>query len=298
LSSPQIDCHDVHTVAGDDTVNAMTKTLTAKLVERIAKIDPPGSCGTYVHAPIPTTPRAKAIPINFVMEHRFAFFYWNQCKQRLMDGQEDRYFTPPDLVTWDWHDDTGATADVNESELSQLDQTNDADMMLYAMAGLHILNDGQVRPAMWLNMIGNVYVLQKQKRNCANLNSYEDNRFGKSYRIHYVNTPAKLAELIADTRSQSGLIWDIDLDFFTVRGKQAIDQRYHRPMSRRDIQEMLSPRNDWMQEILAGVKAITIALEPDYTGGLSRSLELYSAWEEALFDSPVFNKRTRWRRDI
>ena len=65
----------------------------------------------------PTTPRAKAIPTTSVMEHHVSILL-SELMQAEADGRPSRtdYSTPPDPVTWDWHDDTGATADVNESE--------------------------------------------------------------------------------------------------------------------------------------------------------------------------------------
>ena len=61
---------------------------------------------------------------------------------------------------------------------------------------------------------------------------------------------------------------------------------------------MLSPSSTWMPLILRDLKAITIALEPKYTGGLSHSLKLYQYWESALFSASVFSKKCRWRREF
>lgn len=53
-----------------------------------------------------------------------------------------------------------------------------------------------------------------------------------------------------------------------------------------------------MPLILRDLKAITLALEPQYTGGLSKSLEFYQNWESALFAAPFTDKKCRWRKKV
>ena len=69
-------------------------------------------------------------------------------------------------------------------------------------------------------------------------------------------------------------------------------------MREHEIQALLLAKNPWMPLILRDLKAITIALEPKYTGGLSVSLELYRHWESALFAVPLFNEKCRWRKGL
>jgi hypothetical protein len=66
-------------------------------------------------------------------------------------------------------------------------------------------------------------------------------------------------------------------------------------MSCQAIGELMSPRQPWMRELLGDLSLVTIALEPEYTGGLSTALKLYAQWEELLFQSPLFSKTCRWR---
>ncbi len=61
---------------------------------------------------------------------------------------------------------------------------------------------------------------------------------------------------------------------------------------------ILNPKKPWMRMILGDLKAITIALEPEYTGGLTPSLALYHLWEHALFTTPIFSEGCRWRNDL
>ena len=70
------------------------------------------------------------------------------------------------------------------------------------------------------------------------------------------------------------------------------------PMASKDITAVMSPDNPWISLILRDLKAVTIALEPKYTGGLSVSLDLYRQWESALFAVPLFNEKCRWRKGL
>ena len=77
------------------------------------------------------------MPVSIVMEHRFAFFYWIKCKQELMYDRNTRtrinddLFTPPDLITMDWHDDCGGECDYSEGELKRLNQQDEQEVALF-----------------------------------------------------------------------------------------------------------------------------------------------------------------------
>ena len=153
-----------------------------------------------------------------------------------------------------------------------------------------------------MNALGNVYIIQKQK------DSYEcedENRVlkeplrrqGFSTTSITFRSPKKLAATYRETNSQSGVIWDIDLDYLTQE-EEVPDQQYTPMLSNRAIRSLLSPRKEWMQIILGDPKAITIAMEPEYTGGLSCSLELYRRWETIFFCGSLFSKHCDWRDDL
>lgn len=94
-----------------------------------------------------------------------------------------------------------------------------------------------------------------------------------------------------------GVIWDIDLDYFTQE-EEVPDQQYTPMLGNRAIRSLLSPRKEWMRIILNDPKAITVAMEPEYTGGLSCSLELYRQWENIFFVDPLFSNECDWRDDL
>jgi len=283
----------------------MNIDFVTKLFERMDDIDPPGCCGTYLAHPNPLLRNKRSVEIGFILEHRFAFHYWLKCKRELMtigpshQHPTDKEFRPPDLITWDWHDDIGGECDYDKMELVELNQADEKEVAFFCWAGLRSINDGHIAPALWLNALGNVYVLQKQHdvEECENESRIIKDRYGREHNIQYFRSAKNLAESFKRTNSQTGIIWDVDLDFFTEE-EEVPDQCYTPPVSKKTICSLLNPNKLWMQQILADLKAITIAIEPNYTGGLVQSLELFKTWEEALFMNSVFSKECCWRDDL
>jgi len=115
-------------------------------------------------------------------------------------------------------------------------------------------------------------------------------RFGRSHSITYLQSPDEFVDLWLGREQGDGLLWDIDLDYFTEADKVP-DQRYTPLHSDTAIARALDPSQEWLQEVLANLRGITIALEPKYTGGLSNSLQLFQRWEAALFKVPLFDIR-------
>ena len=210
------------------------------------------------------------------------------------DEVSDETFSPPDLITWDWHDDYDGDSGFIEDELVRLNQKDEQEVAFFSWAGLQPNNDGQIGPALWLNALGNVYIVQKQKQNCKWENHVLNDRYGKPHYVYYFRSMKHLPTTFRKTNSGTGVIWDIDLDYFT-QGRSVADQWYTPRLSNDDINALLLPDTEWMQLILSNLKGITIALEPEYTGGLSISLELYRQWENALFTAPLFSKKCRWK---
>lgn len=286
-----------------DATDAMNHDLALSLMDSLGCVDPPGCVSEFVEHPFPPYRHRRAVEVGFVIEHRFAFYYWIKCKRKLQgdhrtgETSDDEWFTPPDLVTWDWHDDCGADSDIVEEKLATLNQANEGEVALYCWAGLCQLNDGQILPAVWLNALGNVYIIQKQKRGCREENRSFRDRFGREHRIFYFRSLRDFPKSFERTHSHTGVIWDIDLDYFT-QGRSVADQRHTPALAGQEIKAMLSSDTPWMPLILSNLKAITIAMEPEYTGGLSTSLELYRHWESSLFAAPLFSKKCRWRKGL
>lgn len=279
----------------------MNLSLARDILKRIQGVlDPPGCCSDLVEHPAPWMAKRMAIEVGVVIEHRFAFYYWLQTKKKLQYDRhfrawiEEQDFRPPDLLTMDWHDDVGGECDFIESELRRLNQRDENEVGFFCWAGLRSLDDGHIAPAMWLNAVGNVYVVAKQHDNPETQNTAFTDRYGREHAVFYFAKPDEFVECWNETSSDEGLIWDLDLDYFTD-AEEVPDQRYTPMLSDEDIAELLDPEQDWVQAVLANLRGITVALEPKYTGGLSRSCHLFKQWEKAFFQIPLFDKRAAWK---
>ena len=276
--------------------------LVEKLTARgMGDLNPVGCTSTFVDHPNVQLRRRNCIELAFVFEHRFAFSYWIKWKQEQLDRQKvvDRDFQAPDLVTWDWHDDVGGACDFVADELELLDQRNENEVGFFCWAGLRAINDGHIAPAVWLNAIGSVYVLQKQMTadECRDQNYQLSNRYGKNVNVKFFSSMKGLHTALLSRPPRTRTIWDVDLDYFVTKtsdgGKG--DAKLI-PPSR--VKEQTSCHNPVVSLILENVQGITIALEPEYTGGLARSLLLYKTWEGTLFTRSVFDDNCQWKLDI
>lgn len=99
-----------------------------------------------------------SITLSIFNDHRFAFHSWILwcCQKEL---------SVVDLITLDWHQDL-AYPDTDQIEsLKELDITNSFEVSLFAWNKLSVNNDDHVVSAMYLNIIGDVYVVCKQNMN-------------------------------------------------------------------------------------------------------------------------------------
>ncbi|HEY4262489.1 MAG TPA: hypothetical protein VGM98_20170 [Schlesneria sp.] len=131
----------------------MNIKFATTLLKRIGHIDPPGCLSDFLEHPDPQYRNTRSVEVGFVLEHRFAFYYWIKCKQELQRRRtnpnvSDEQFTPPDLVTWDWHDDVGGECDFIEKELIQLNQADQQEVAFFCWAGLRQINDGHCASAL------------------------------------------------------------------------------------------------------------------------------------------------------
>jgi hypothetical protein len=61
---------------------------------------------------------------------------------------------------------------------------------------------------------------------------------------------------------------------------------------------MLDAGHPWMQQKFRDLQAITIAIEPEFTWGLSVANRRFECWESALFAKPIFSKSSAWRKGL
>jgi len=266
-------------------------------------LTPPGCCLTYVEHPLPRLRQRMCVQVGTIMEHRYAFWLWLRVKNELQSNCRlggrisDHDFHPPDLLTLDWHNDVGGECDFTPSDLARLNQRDETEVGLFCWAGLRSLNDGHIAPAMWLNAIGNTYVVCKEPEDFEDCNRVFSDRYGREHTITYLRSPADFCNLWRRSDQGDGLLWDIDLDYFT-EAEEVPDQMYTPMLSDRAIAEALDLQQEWLQILTANLRGITIALEPEYTGGLTNSLHLFRQWEKAFFEPPLFDKNCAWKSTI
>lgn len=252
-------------------------------------IDPPGCYSAYIDTPYPVyrDGRKGAIEVGVFYEHRFAFYYWMKWRRkRCLDNKEKLHsFEAPHLVTMDRHNDFGCECDFLEEHLIELNKTtNLGEVALFTWAGLRSLNDGHILPAVWLNTIGDVYLITKQVGQKEEIQCVKD-CFGNSHNIHYVKSLEEFArrwERSDCTRPERDIYWDIDLDFFTKGNLK------NGPiMSEKEIRKVFETDKEGLHIILNAISGLTFALEPEYSRGLSTALKFYTIWEKIFLKGNI-----------
>lgn len=252
-------------------------------------LDPPGCYSDFLETPYPVyrDGRKGAFEVSVFYDHRCAFYYWmkwkrNKCRKHEIEQKD---FEAPNLVSMDWHNDFGGFCDFDKDSIQSLNQaSNLGEIALFTWLGLRALNDGHILPALWLNAIGDVYLITKQKGQKKEIRCIED-CFGNPHRVHYVKSLNEFARRWeqSDYDSQSRQIyWDIDLDYFT-KG----DQLNGPIMSEKEICKMFSAGEDGIRIILSAIDGLTFALEPHYSRGLVTALKFYSIWEKIFIKGNI-----------
>ena len=256
--------------------------------------EPAGCCGTWIERIVSGRSRSEGVPVGIVMEHRFAFWMWMRIKREMQYDSHfqqwipDKDFLPPDLLTMDRHDDVGGESDCIKDELRRLNQDDENEVGFYCWAGLWASNAAQIAPAIWLNVINNVYVVLEEYEDDEELRRRPfTDRYGRRHWVTYVRTPEEFDVEWAESMAGDGLIWDIDLDYFTTSkdtGSRHVTERFADDA----IAGLLDLDQEWLQMVLKSLQGVTIALEPEFTGGLDNSLHLLRQWEKAVLTAPLF----------
>ena len=250
--------------------------------EKDSHVNPPGCYSDYLETPYPVyrDGRKGAIEVGMFYEHRFAFYYWMKWRRKkcLQYKEELHSFEAPHLVTMDYHNDFGGSCDFVEKHLIELNKAkNLGEVALFTWAGLRSLNDGHIMPAVWLNAIGDVYLITKQEGQREEIRCVKD-CFGNFHNIHYIKSLGEFSKRWdrSDYDSRARYIyWDIDLDYFT-KG----DDRRGPIMSEKEICKVFETGKEGVNIILNAIAGITFALEPEYSRGLFNALRFYSIWEK------------------
>lgn len=263
-------------------------------------VTPPGSLRQLISHPYYGS--SKSIEISIFNDHRYAFFFWNKWTQELMNEHNINY--PPCLVTLDWHQDLGYPTDDEKEWLKELDLSNNKDVALYSWANLSHLNDTHIMAAAYLNIIGDIYVRCRQRRSDRNWEDKEFiDRYGNVHKIKKFKVDQELENSLLSS-DKSNVYFDIDLDFFTLNNPLQVGggNGNYTYLSNKAIKEMLNHHHPLMQWIFKRLQGITIAMEPEHTGGLLKSNRLLNLINSIWFQPSLFtshpgkwNKETQWR---
>lgn len=166
-------------------------------------IRPPG---TYYDIVAHPTDADKAIEVAIVQDHRFSFFYWMKWRNR-----QAKPSPPPMLVSLDWHQDLVPPDELEREWLGALDTMDYKAAAFFCWDKLHCANDGHILAAAYLNLIGDIHVVQKQEDEYGE--EFVD-REGRTHRVRCYDSIAALVEAVSP-QGHASVILDIDLDYFT-----------------------------------------------------------------------------------
>ena len=263
-------------------------------------VTPPGSLSELLSHPHHGS--YKTIEISIFNDHRYAFFFWNKWTQKLIGSDSINY--PPSLVTLDWHQDLVYPTDEQKAWLKELDLNNNRDVALYSWANLGSQNDTHIMAAAYLNIIGDVYVHCRQATFESDWeDEYIEDKYGYRHTIKKFKEYKELENCLL-AREEGNVYFDIDLDFFTLKNPLQMGRRdnSYTYLSNKVIKGMLNHDTPLMQWIFKRLQGITIATEPEHTGGLLKSNELLNLINEIWFNPSLFtsrpgqwDKETQWR---
>jgi hypothetical protein len=234
----------------------------------------------------PTRPN-KAIEIGVFQEHRYAFYSWLKWTRKL--GKV------PCLVSLDWHQDLFAPEELEKEWLLDLDQEDDGEVSFFCWAKLAGNNDGHILSAAYLNLIGNIYVHCRQghwkkKVDVRELIDYQGNKHVIKIFQDYNDLEKELLN-----SEEYFAYFDIDLDFFTIENNTSNDKQKFTYLNSKQIEELLSPTRPIIKWVFERMEGMTIATEPECTGGLLKSNKLLEKINKLYFSPDLFRSRCNWK---
>lgn len=242
-------------------------------------LEPPGTYSSLVTG-FGSAP--GCVEVGVVHEHRFAFYFWNKWARDRSRGAR------PALVTIDWHQDLGFPDEEEQRCLSALDQADDSEVALFAWSQLHPHNDGHILAAAYLGLIGDVYVLCKQ-------DEPEDLSFSGPAGTSAVRVYHDVDHFLAAVMGLPAIILDMDLDYFTRSPDPCGGGENVSLVRPGEMDRLLDPVHGALAPLLPHVVGVTIAIEPEFCGGLSNAHRLFRRVNETLFGGTLLSERARWR---
>jgi hypothetical protein len=244
-------------------------------------LSPPGTYYSIVSQPHGKRPDAMEVAV--MHEHRFAFFFWARWTQRRSSA--------PDLISLDWHQDL-ALPDAEEKRLLEaLPLQQETVVSIASWAELHQQNDGHILAAAYLGLLGDIYVVQKQRDEVTPL--FQD-RHGHEHHVFCFQTEEELLDVV-NRRNVEDVYFDIDLDFFTESKEPSGGGENVTLVTRDEVRRLLDPAGRLMAFVFPRLRGMTLALEPEFCGGLRNAHRLFEWVDTTLFDPGLLAKTCGWR---
>lgn len=243
--------------------------------------------GTFEDHPF-NSYNSEMLGVSLLYEHRFAFYYW--MKWTNLEGGN----TPPVLISLDWHQDLVWPSEQECDELTTLNQNDCREIGIFTAYKLNPLNDSQILSAAYLNQISDIYVLCKQQQyDDDDIFAFTDYLGNK----HEVKIFYEIDEMLACIKKETitSVYFDIDLDYFTESKDSCGGDAGVELISDEEVVKIIALNSPLMQWILPKLKGMTIALEPEYCGGMRKSNHLFNLLDENLFDPSLLNPNSSWR---
>ena len=184
--------------------------------------------------------------------------------------------------------------DCQKEELKALNIDNTFETSSYAWARLSTLNDDHIVAAMYKNIIGNVYVICKQNMDRSTHDERIIDMYGNIHVIKKFTTTSEAYGYLIKTKIDK-VFFDIDLDFFTIENLSTNCTQKTTFVKETEIKHTIDSQYKFMWWILQRIKGFTIAFEPKFTGGYTKSMRLFSIIEKTLFTGSVFRNTTTWQ---
>ncbi len=237
--------------------------------------NPPNSeCRFLGH---PSGDNNKSIQLAMFNDHRFAFYYWVNWSNSRGNALS------PDLISFDWHQDLIGPCESLKSELSNIDLNSNLEISFFAWSRLRALNDDHILAAAYLNKLNNIWVVCKQNLETDFADEELVDYQGKAHKIRkFANKDLLFEEL--KRSSVSSLYLDIDLDYFTIDNSTSNGENHFTYMTDSEIENIFAIDNEFMQWIFSRMDGFTIALEPEHTGNVVKSLKYLSLLYNLFFE--------------
>lgn len=269
------------------------EALQRWIARRRLHLHPPGCVSTHFSSPcesyLPFT--ATIVP-----EHRFAFVYWALLAHERGLLPRKGEHNPPVLLTVDYHNDVGAPSEVKPEDLDALDLGDAMQLSLFAWLSLRSLNDGQILPALYLDLFTEAFVLLKD--DCDQSVTCQQDSEGRDHAIRYFYEYGSLVDALTAAEPERVYI-DIDLDYFALRARGGVSGGSGtRTAEDCSLAQVFSLEAPLMAAVYSRLVGMTIALEPSHSGGYVGAVHSLESLERLLFLGGLRGGTGEWRMTV